>query len=161
MLLIVLSLVYPSSAWPTRRVLGSLGYSVVQQVTKVWVPSLYASIGHMLARAEAPSAPSSLPSRLRCHFMQAVLFACGYLLMVSIYPLLCHHRRIAFCACYAQNIWHAQNFPFLTQLLYYEDGREYDQLSILNPDYTLNYDKLAEQVSTYSLYISKWTPFNF
>ncbi|THG93602.1 hypothetical protein EW026_g7677 [Hermanssonia centrifuga] len=57
----------------------------------------------------------------------------------------CAVCMIAFCACYAQNIWHAQNFPFLTQLLYYEDGREYDQLSILNPDYTLNYDKLAEQ----------------
>ncbi|KAJ3552837.1 hypothetical protein NM688_g3945 [Phlebia brevispora] len=43
------------------------------------------------------------------------------------------------------NVWHAQNFPFLTQLLFYENGTEYDQLSILNPDYTLNYDKLAVQ----------------
>jgi hypothetical protein len=54
-----------------------------------------------------------------------------------------------------------QNFPFLTQLLYYENGTEYDQLSILNgapdhlsncniitlaaDDFTLNYDKLAVQ----------------
>jgi len=52
---------------------------------------------------------------------------------------------IAFCACYAMNIWHAQNFPFLTQLLYYENGTEYDQLSILNDDFTLNYDKLEQQ----------------
>ncbi|EKM57186.1 uncharacterized protein PHACADRAFT_254776 [Phanerochaete carnosa HHB-10118-sp] len=52
---------------------------------------------------------------------------------------------VAFCACYARNVWHAQNFPFLTQLLFYENGTEYDQLSILNPDYTLNYQKLEEQ----------------
>lgn len=52
---------------------------------------------------------------------------------------------IAFCACYSMNIWNAQNFPFLTQLLFYEDGRPYDQLSILNDDFTLNNEKLAEQ----------------
>ncbi|KDR65867.1 hypothetical protein GALMADRAFT_81439 [Galerina marginata CBS 339.88] len=52
---------------------------------------------------------------------------------------------IAFCACYAMNTWHAQNFPFLTQLLFYQNGTEYDQLAILNPDFTLNEAKLAEQ----------------
>ncbi|KAF9557282.1 OPT oligopeptide transporter [Agrocybe pediades] len=52
---------------------------------------------------------------------------------------------IAFCACYARNTWNTQNFPFLTQLLYYENGTEYDQLSILNDDFTLNMDKLAVQ----------------
>ncbi|EIN08007.1 OPT oligopeptide transporter [Punctularia strigosozonata HHB-11173 SS5] len=57
----------------------------------------------------------------------------------------CAVCMIAFCACYAQNVWHAQNFPFLTQLLFYENGTEYDQLLILNDDYTLNYTKLAEQ----------------
>lgn len=57
-------------------------------------------------------------------------------------------RSIAFCACYSMNIWNAQNFPFLTQLLFYEDGRPYDQLSILNDDFTLNNEKLAEQVSS-------------
>ena len=46
---------------------------------------------------------------------------------------------------YAKNVWHAQNFPFLTQLLFYENGTQYDQLAILNPDYTLNYDKLEQQ----------------
>lgn len=51
------------------------------------------------------------------------------------------------------NIWNAQNFPFLTQLLFYEDGRPYDQLSILNDDFTLNNEKLAEQVSSsYPIY---------
>ncbi|KAI0315884.1 OPT oligopeptide transporter [Amylostereum chailletii] len=52
---------------------------------------------------------------------------------------------IAFCACYAQNIWHAQNFPFLTQLLFNENGTQYNQLAILNPDFTLNKDALAVQ----------------
>jgi hypothetical protein len=50
---------------------------------------------------------------------------------------------IAFCACYARNVWHAQNFPFLSQLLFHENGTEYDQLSILNEDFTLNKEKLA------------------
>ena len=59
-------------------------------------------------------------------------------------------NRIAFCACYAMNVWHAQNFPFLTQLLFYENGTEYEQLSILNDDYTLNYEKLQEQVCAHA-----------
>ncbi|KZT69481.1 OPT superfamily oligopeptide transporter [Daedalea quercina L-15889] len=52
---------------------------------------------------------------------------------------------LAFCACYARNVWHAQNFPFLSQLLFYENGTEYDQLAILNADFTLNNTLLAEQ----------------
>ncbi|KAJ7574141.1 OPT oligopeptide transporter [Mycena floridula] len=52
---------------------------------------------------------------------------------------------IAFCACYAMNTWNTQNFPFLTQLLFSENGTEYDQLSILNDDFTLNEEKLAVQ----------------
>ncbi|KAJ7192126.1 OPT oligopeptide transporter [Mycena pura] len=52
---------------------------------------------------------------------------------------------IAFCACYAMNTWNTQNFPFLTQLLFYENGTEYQQLQILNDDFTLNTDKLAQQ----------------
>ncbi|KJA14222.1 hypothetical protein HYPSUDRAFT_150665 [Hypholoma sublateritium FD-334 SS-4] len=57
----------------------------------------------------------------------------------------CAVCMIAFCACYAMNTWNAQRFPFLTQLLYYANGTEYDQLSILNPDFTLNKEKLAVQ----------------
>ncbi|KAL1712381.1 OPT oligopeptide transporter protein-domain-containing protein [Schizophyllum commune] len=52
---------------------------------------------------------------------------------------------IAFCAVYAQNVWKSQNFPFLSQLLFYENGTEYNQLLILNDDFTLNSTKLAEQ----------------
>ncbi|KAF8992748.1 oligopeptide transporter [Cyathus striatus] len=57
----------------------------------------------------------------------------------------CAVCMIAFCACYAKNTWNTQNFPFLTQLLYYQNGTEYDQLSILNDDFTLNEEKLAQQ----------------
>ncbi|KAK0226690.1 OPT oligopeptide transporter [Armillaria fumosa] len=54
----------------------------------------------------------------------------------------CAVCMIAFCACYAANTWNTQNFPFLTQLLFFENGTEYDQLSILNADFTLNEEKL-------------------
>ncbi|KAF9477683.1 OPT oligopeptide transporter [Pholiota conissans] len=57
----------------------------------------------------------------------------------------CAVCMIAFCACYAKNTWNTQNFPFLTQLLYSLNGTEYDQLSILNDDFTLNEEKLAIQ----------------
>jgi hypothetical protein len=52
---------------------------------------------------------------------------------------------IAFCAAYATNTWNTQNFPFLSQLLYYENGTQYDQLAILNPDLTLNNTLLEQQ----------------
>ena len=42
-------------------------------------------------------------------------------------------------------MWYTQNFPFLTQLLFYQNGTEYNQLAILNDDFTLNNEKLAEQ----------------
>ena len=53
---------------------------------------------------------------------------------------------ITFCVVYQQNVWKSQNFPFLSQLLFYENGTEYNQLAILNPDYTLNYEALEQQV---------------
>ncbi|KAI0028897.1 OPT oligopeptide transporter [Vararia minispora EC-137] len=52
---------------------------------------------------------------------------------------------LAFCACYARNVWHAQNFPFLSQLLFYQNGTQYKQLLILNDDFSLNQTKLEEQ----------------
>ncbi|KAK0493199.1 OPT oligopeptide transporter [Armillaria luteobubalina] len=53
----------------------------------------------------------------------------------------CAVCMIAFCACYAANTWNTQNFPFLTQLLFFENGK-YRVLSILNADFTLNEEKL-------------------
>ncbi|GAA5965378.1 hypothetical protein JCM8115_002013 [Rhodotorula mucilaginosa] len=52
---------------------------------------------------------------------------------------------IIFCAMYAANTWNAAHFPFLSQQLFYENGTIYDQLSILNSDYSLNKTALDEQ----------------
>ncbi|GAA5912995.1 hypothetical protein JCM6882_008892 [Rhodosporidiobolus microsporus] len=52
---------------------------------------------------------------------------------------------IVTCVMYAKNVWNAQNFPFLAQDLFYENGTSYDQMSILNADYSLNETLLAEQ----------------
>lgn len=41
-------------------------------------------------------------------------------------------------AVYARNVWHSQNFPFISQNLFYENGTIYDQNLILNPDLSLN-----------------------
>ncbi|KAL0571466.1 hypothetical protein V5O48_010502 [Marasmius crinis-equi] len=56
----------------------------------------------------------------------------------------CAVCMIAFCATYASNTWNAQNFPFLTQLLFFENGTEYDQLAILNDNLELDYEKLEK-----------------
>ena len=46
---------------------------------------------------------------------------------------------------YATNTWNAAQFPFLSQKLFYENGSDYDQLAILNADFSLNEAALAEQ----------------
>lgn len=55
--------------------------------------------------------------------------------------------RIAFCACYANNVWSGKNFPFLSQDLFYENGTVFDQLTILDDKLQLDPAKLAVQVS--------------
>ncbi|KAJ7751318.1 OPT oligopeptide transporter [Mycena maculata] len=52
---------------------------------------------------------------------------------------------LSFCGAYATNVWKAKNFPFLSQLLFYENGTTYNQDLILNADYTLNLEKLEVQ----------------
>ncbi|TFK37218.1 peptide transporter MTD1 [Crucibulum laeve] len=52
---------------------------------------------------------------------------------------------IAFCACYAMNVWNGQNFPFLSQTLFYENGTRYDQKLILDSNFMLDHAKLAVQ----------------
>ncbi|GAA5838052.1 hypothetical protein JCM11251_006835 [Rhodosporidiobolus azoricus] len=52
---------------------------------------------------------------------------------------------ILFTTMYHTNAWSAQSFPFLSQQLFYPNGTEYDQLTILNADYSLNETALAEQ----------------
>jgi len=41
-------------------------------------------------------------------------------------------------AAFARNVWHAKNFPFISQNLFFENGTIYDQNAILNPDLSLN-----------------------
>ena len=41
-------------------------------------------------------------------------------------------------------MWNAQNFPFLSQELFFENGTAYDQLSILDSNLRLDEAKLAE-----------------
>ncbi|KAG1829215.1 OPT oligopeptide transporter protein-domain-containing protein [Suillus subalutaceus] len=48
--------------------------------------------------------------------------------------LLC---MVVFVAVYYNNIWKAQNFPFLSQLLFYENGTQYNQTLILNANYAI------------------------
>ncbi|KAG1858091.1 OPT oligopeptide transporter protein-domain-containing protein [Suillus subluteus] len=65
--------------------------------------------------------------------------------------LLC---MVVFVAVYYNNIWKAQNFPFLSQLLFYENGTQYDQTLILNSNYQVDPTLLAEQGIPY--YSSTW-----
>ncbi|OJA11160.1 hypothetical protein AZE42_13863 [Rhizopogon vesiculosus] len=61
---------------------------------------------------------------------------------------------VVFVAVYYNNIWKAQNFPFLSQLLFYENGTQYDQTLILNSNYEVDPTLLAEQGLPY--YASTW-----
>jgi OPT family small oligopeptide transporter len=61
---------------------------------------------------------------------------------------------VVFVAVYYNNIWKAQNFPFLSQLLFYENGTQYNQTLILNSNYEVDPTLLAEQGVPY--YSSTW-----
>ncbi|KAG2134261.1 OPT oligopeptide transporter protein-domain-containing protein [Suillus cothurnatus] len=61
---------------------------------------------------------------------------------------------VVFVAVYYNNIWEAQNFPFLSQLLFYENGTQYNQTLILNANYEVDPTLLAEQGMPY--YSSTW-----
>ncbi|KAJ7643182.1 peptide transporter MTD1 [Mycena rosella] len=52
---------------------------------------------------------------------------------------------IAFCAVYANNVWEAQRFPWLSQGLFYENGTRYNQLSILDANFRLDKAALERQ----------------
>lgn len=45
---------------------------------------------------------------------------------------------LTFSLAYFNNVWNAQNFPFLSQSLFNLDGTIYNQSSILNADNSLN-----------------------
>ncbi|KAJ3542748.1 hypothetical protein NMY22_g3390 [Coprinellus aureogranulatus] len=52
---------------------------------------------------------------------------------------------ITFCVCFYKNVWNGQNFPFLSQQLFYENGKRYNQTLILDENFRLDPVKLAEQ----------------
>ncbi|KAG2006353.1 peptide transporter MTD1 [Coprinopsis cinerea AmutBmut pab1-1] len=52
---------------------------------------------------------------------------------------------IAFCACFAMNVWNGQNFPFLSQALFYENGTRFQQLRILDENFRLDPVKLEAE----------------
>ncbi|KIK49247.1 hypothetical protein CY34DRAFT_20248 [Suillus luteus UH-Slu-Lm8-n1] len=56
--------------------------------------------------------------------------------------LLC---MIVFVTVFYNNIWESQNFPFLAQLLFYENGTIYNQTLIMNSNYELDPALVAEQ----------------
>lgn len=51
---------------------------------------------------------------------------------------------IAFCVAFATNAWHGQNFPWLSQELFFFNGSDYNQLAILDENFLLDKNKLAE-----------------
>ncbi|KAI9452352.1 OPT oligopeptide transporter protein-domain-containing protein [Lactarius psammicola] len=61
---------------------------------------------------------------------------------MSIGYILC---MVVFIAVYYNNIWESKSFPFLSQLLFYENGTVYDQLLILNDKLEVDPTLLAEQ----------------
>ncbi|KAG2157265.1 OPT oligopeptide transporter protein-domain-containing protein [Suillus clintonianus] len=52
---------------------------------------------------------------------------------------------VVFVAVFYNNIWESQNFPFLAQLLFYQNGTVYDQTLILNSNYEVDPTLVAEQ----------------
>ncbi|KAF8120919.1 OPT oligopeptide transporter protein-domain-containing protein [Boletus edulis] len=63
-------------------------------------------------------------------------------LSMLIGTILC---MVVFVSVYYNNIWESQNFPFLSQLLFYGNGTIYDQLLILDSNYEVDPTLLAEQ----------------
>ncbi|KAG2157244.1 OPT oligopeptide transporter protein-domain-containing protein [Suillus clintonianus] len=52
---------------------------------------------------------------------------------------------VVFVAVFYNNIWESQNFPFLAQLLFYQNGTIYNQTLILNSNYEVDPTLVAEQ----------------
>jgi hypothetical protein len=60
--------------------------------------------------------------------------------------LLTGYSSIAFCVCWQRNMWNGQNFPFLSQSLFYLNGTRYKQLNILDENFMLDPAKLEVEV---------------
>ncbi|PCH41996.1 peptide transporter MTD1 [Wolfiporia cocos MD-104 SS10] len=78
-------------------------------------------MGFGLDWANITSAPFYLP--LATQISNYVGWALNYIILPAVF---------------ARNVWHSQNFPFISQNLFFENGTVYDQTLILNPDLSLN-----------------------
>lgn len=67
----------------------------------------------------------------------------GYILCIAV-----------FIAVFYGNVWKARNFPFLSQVLFYENGTLYDQSLIMDANYQVDPQLVAEQGLPY--YASTW-----
>lgn len=67
----------------------------------------------------------------------------GYILCIAV-----------FTAVFYGDVWKARNFPFLSQVLFYENGTLYDQSLIMDANYQVNPQLVAEQGLPY--YASTW-----
>ncbi|KAG1827141.1 OPT oligopeptide transporter protein-domain-containing protein [Suillus subaureus] len=52
---------------------------------------------------------------------------------------------VVFVAIFYNNIWESQDFPFLAQLLFYENGTVYNQTLIMNSNYEVDTTLVVEQ----------------
>ncbi|KAF7351730.1 Oligopeptide transporter 3 [Mycena sanguinolenta] len=68
----------------------------------------------------------------------------GTLICMQVHAPIIPSSIIGYCALYANNVWHGQNFPWLSQELFYENGTQYDQLAILDASFRL--DKAALEI---------------
>ncbi|KAI6120172.1 OPT oligopeptide transporter [Pisolithus croceorrhizus] len=67
----------------------------------------------------------------------------GYILCIAV-----------FTAVFYGDVWKARNFPFLSQVLFYENGTLYDQSLIMDANYQVDPQLVAEQGLPY--YASTW-----
>jgi hypothetical protein len=110
---------------------------------KAWEHFRFALTGHTLVQEEGRLGHCLLLCLLSCRSMRVAQCACESYVVVLHFETRSHlqfnsydhDHRIAFCACYAMNTWNTQNFPFLTQLLYYQNGKNvfgYPQLRLMS-----------------------------
>ena len=97
-------------------------------------------------------------SLFRYYDLHASFFTPPIIIYICICQLKLFHR-IAFCACFAANTWNGQNFPFLSQALFFENGTIYDQLAILDSNFRLDPTTL-DAVVCYFFFVCFYTWIN-
>lgn len=115
--------------------LGSFNIVCLAARNSVWVSYIFGGadanegmglLGFGLDWANISSAPFYQP--LSTQISVYIGWACNYIIL----PLV-----------FVRNVWHSQNFPFISQNLFFENGTVFDQTLILNPDQSLNNTAVA------------------